>query len=177
MSADISWGVGNQFGQNFSLEWFLGLAYADFQETTTGTYGTNSGTLVPYKANEASMLGARTSSRARYRMGNFSGEVGFGFAMLDGEIETVSMLTPQPGGTSALVLTDDSRSGSVLEIDVRGTWHLPNDRFRVWLGWEQQSWDDIAADLARNLPGSGVLSRDRDSVRFSWVKLGGAYRF
>ena len=174
---DISWGVGHQFGENFTLEWFLGLAYADFQETTTGLYGTTSGTLVPYKSNEATMLGARTSSRASYRSGRLSGEVGFSISMLDGEIEATSTLTPQPGGTSPLRLTDDSRSGNLFEMDLRGTWHASNDQLKVWIGWEQQTWDDIAADLARNLPGSGIIVRDRDSVSFSWVKLGASYRF
>jgi hypothetical protein len=176
-TADLSWGVGHQFGENFTLEWFLGLAYADFQETTSGLYGTTSGTLTPYKSNEATMLGARTSSRASYRRGSLSGEVGFSIAMLDGEIKARSMLTPQPGGTTALNLTDDSRSGNLFEMDVRGTWHSSDDSWKVWLGWEQQSWDDIAADLARNLPGSAIITRDRDSVRFSWLKLGASYRF
>lgn len=177
MSTDLSWGVGHQFGENFTLEWFLGLAYADFQESTAGIYGTTGGSLLPYKSNEASMLGARTSSRAGYRRGNLSGEVGFAIAMLDGEIEASSSLTPQPGGTTALYLKDDSRSGTVFEMDVRGTWHASNDRLKLWLGWERQNWDDIAADLARNLPGSAVITRDRDSVGFSWIKLGGSYRF
>lgn len=177
MTADLSWGVGHQFGENFSLEWFLGLAYAAFEETTDGVYGTTSGTLAPYKSNEATMLGVRTASRARYRQGSLSAEVGFAISMLDGEIEATSSLTPQPAGTSPLRLTDDSRSGNLLELDVRGTWHASNEKLKLWIGWEQQSWDDIAADLARNLPGSAIITRDRDSVRFSWVKLGASLQF
>jgi len=86
-------------------------------------------------------------------------------------------LTPQPAGTAPLILTDDSRSGSILETDVRAAWHGAGDSVSVWIGWEQQKWEDIAADLARNLPDSEVISRDRDSVTFSWVKGGVSYRF
>ena len=100
-----------------------------------------------------------------------------GSASICTEIESSASLAPQPGGTSALGLTDDSRTGSILEIDVRAAWHNARDNLSIWLGWEQQKWDDIVADLARNVPGSEVIARGRDSVSFSWIKLGVSFEF
>ena len=96
--------------------------------------------------------------------------------VLDGEKEASASLTPQ-AGTVPLVLTDDSRSGPIVDFDIRGAWHNNSDTLSVWIGWEEQVWEDIAADLARNLPGNGVISRERDSVTFSWAKVGISFVF
>ena len=111
----------------------------------------------------------------------FSASVGVGLSALDGELEARSSLTEStglpPAGTVPVLLIDDSRAGTILDLDVNAAWHSSGDGFSVWLGWEQQVWEDIAADLTRNLPGSNVPSRERDSVTFSWFKVGASYRF
>ena len=174
---DAAWIIPQEVSDAFSMEWSAGLRWAYFEETTDGAYVTTGGTRAVDKSNEGDMLGARVAGRAAYRLGSFSASAGVGLSLLDGEIESRSSLTPQPPATVPFELTDDSRSGTILDLDVRATWYGVDDRLGLWLGWEQQVWEDIAADLARNLPGSGVPARDRDTVRFSWVKLGVSFRF
>jgi hypothetical protein len=176
-TAEASWIVPHELSDEFGMEWSLGLRYAGYEETTGGVYSTIDGTLDVAKSIESDMIGARGAARAIYRRGSLSGSASLGLSFLSGEIKVSESLTPQPAGTSPLKLTDDSRSGSILELDVRGTWHHANERLSVWIGWEQQDWDDIAADLARNLPGNEVVARSRDSVTFSWLKAGVSYRF
>jgi hypothetical protein len=176
-TADASFGSAVQATDALRVEWSGGLRYAGFEETTTGTYGTSGGPRAADKSLESDMIGARLAGRATYRRGQFSVGAGLGLSLVDGEIEARSSLTPQPPGTSPLALTDDSRSGSLLDLEVRATWHARDDGVSVWIGWEEQVWDDIAADLARNLPGSDVIYRTRDSVTFSWVKAGLGFRF
>ena len=74
-------------------------------------------------------------------------------------------------------LNDDSRSGSIRDFDLVVAWHLRNDKYRVFVGWEQSTWDAISSDLMRNLPGTTVQLRDRNSVVFSGWKIGFAGRF
>jgi len=176
-TADVAWGFTHDATESFALEWSVGLRYADYEETTDGTYGTTSGTLAVDKLNQGTMLGARVAGRATYRVGSLSAGAGVGLSMLDGEVEARSSLAPQPSGTLAQVLTDDSRSGKVVDLEVRGAWHNRSATMSVWIGWESQEWVDIAADLARNLPGSGVVARERDSVTFSWAKAGVSFIF
>jgi hypothetical protein len=172
-TVDASWAVAHEVTDAFEMEWSVGLRYASFEETTDGEYTTMGGPLDAAKSSEGDMIGARLGGRGSYRLGSFSVGAGLGLSLLDGEIEAASSLQ----GTPPLNLTDDSRSGSILDLDVRAAWHGAGDSVSVWIGWEQQKWEDIAADLARNLPDSEIISRDRDSVTFSWVKGGVSYRF
>ncbi len=173
LTTDVAWGVTHEPTDAFSLEWSVGLRYARFEETTDGTYN---GTLTVDKSLQGDMLGAKLAGRGTYRIRPFSASVGVGYSALDGELDARSSLTP-PAGTVPVLLIDDSRSGTILDLDVNAAWHSSDDGFSVWLGWEQQVWEDIAADLTRNLPGSDVPSRERDSVTFSWFKVGVSYRF
>lgn len=176
-SAEVAWVIPHEFTDAVSVDWSIGLQYAGFEETTDGVYGTTSGQLDAAKSLEGTMIGARAAGRLTYRRGSLSASGGAGLAMLSGEIEASSSLEPQPVGTAPLMLTDDSRSGTILDVDIRGAWHTSNDKTSVWIGWEQQVWEDIAADLTRNLPDSEIISRDRDSVTFSWFKAGVSFRF
>jgi len=179
LTTDVAWGVTHEPTDAFSVEWSVGLRYASFEETTDGTYKLTptGGTLTVGKSLQGDMLGARLAGRGTYRLGAFSASVGVGLSALDGELDARSSLTPQPAGTVPVLLIDDSRSGSIQDLDLNAAWHSSDDRVTVWLGWEQQVWEDIAADLTRNLPGNDVPSRERDSVTFSWVKVGVSYRF
>ena len=56
-------------------------------------------------------------------------------------------------------------------------WHAASESFQLSLGWEQSRWDDIAADLVRNFPGTTAPLRERDSVTISGYKLGVLFRF
>ena len=176
-TVDATWAFMHEVNESFGMEWSVGLRSASFEETTDGFYGTTSGTLGVAKLNEGTMFGAKAAGRATYRFGSFSASGGVGLSLLNGEIEARSSLTPVQPGTIPLGLTDDSRSGTILDFEVRGAWHNDSDTLSVWIGWEEQVWEDIAADLARNLPGSDVIARERDSVTFSWAKLGIAFVF
>ncbi len=176
-TVDVSWTTGHALTEAFGMEWSMGLRFADFEDTTTGSYDTTGGTRAVDKSNEGTMVGARVAGRATYRLRSFSAGAAVGLSLLDGEIEAGSSLSPQPAGTSPLVLTDDSRSGSILDVELRAAWHGSRDAVSIWVGWEEQVWEDIAADLARNLPDSAVIVRDRDSVTFSWAKAGVSFRF
>jgi len=176
-TADIVWALPHEVNEKFEVEWELGLRYAGYEETTGGYYGTTAGLLGVSKLNKGTMLGARVAGRATYRLKSFSLGGSVGLSLLDGEVEGSQSLSPLQPGLLPLVLIDDSRSGTILDFDVRAAWHNNSDDLSVWIGWEQQVWEDIAADLARNLPGSNIIARERDSVSFSWVKLGVSYVF
>lgn len=176
-SAEAAWVIPHSLSDAVSVDWSIGLKYAGFEETTDGGYGTTSGPLDVDKSLKGTMIGARAATGLTYRRGSLSAGGGVGLSMLSGEIEASSSLTPQPVGTAPLMLSDDSRSGTILDLDLRGAWHNSSDDVSVWIGWEQQVWEDIAADLARDLPDSDVVSRARDSVTFSWFKVGIAYEF
>jgi hypothetical protein len=178
-SAEAAWVIPHGLSDAVSVDWSIGLQYAGFEETTDGFYRTASDRLDVAKSLEGTMIGARAGGRLTYRRGSLSASGGMGLSMLSGEIEASSSLTStssQPVPTP-LTLTDDSRSGTILDLDLRGAWHNSNDDMSLWIGWEQQVWQDIVADLARNLPDSEVISRGRDSVTFSWFKAGVSYRF
>ena len=72
-----------------------------------------------------------------------------------------------PGSHDAGVYT-----GNIFDVDVAAAWHNSTDSVVVLLGWEQQTWDGVPADMMRNLPGTSVVLRERDSVTFSGIKLG-----
>jgi hypothetical protein len=178
-SAEAAWVIPHGLSDAVSVDWSIGLQFAGFEETTDGEYDTTSGLLDVAKSLEGTMVGARGAGRLTYRRGSLSASGGVGLSMLSGEIEASSSLMTQAGApvTTPLMLSDDSRSGTILDLDLRGAWHNSNDDMSVWIGWEQQVWQDIVADLARNLPDSEVISRGRDSVTFSWFKAGVSYRF
>jgi hypothetical protein len=108
---------------------------------------------------------------------------GLGFSFLDGELTGSSGLIPvgsANAGTepsSFASITDDGRSGNIVDFDLRIGWCNASDRFRVWLGWEQSIWSEIAQDPLRNFPGTTAPLRERDSVAFSGYKLGLYFRF
>jgi hypothetical protein len=176
-SAEAAWVIPHELSDAVSVDWSIGLKYAGFEETTDGRYGTTSGPAVVAKSLEGTMIGARAAGGLTYRRGSLSAGGRVGLSMLSGEIEASSSLTPQPVGTAPLMVSDDSRSGTILDLDLRAAWHNSSDDLSIWIGWEQQVWDEIAADLARNLPDSDVISRARDSVTFSWFKVGISYDF
>ena len=70
------------------------------------------------------------------------------------------------------MVKDDGRSGSIRELDVRLAWYALDDRMKISLGWEQWTWDELAADLVRNFPGTSAPLRDRDEVVFSGYIVG-----
>jgi hypothetical protein len=176
---DLSWSASHEATEAFLLEWLVGARYASYEETAAGSYADSSFTYLASKSNEGEMIGARAGVRGRYRFGVFSLASGLDLSLLDGELEARSSLKPQPAtlSQSAAVLTDDSRSGTILDFDVTGNWHLAGDRLSLSVGWGQSIWQGIADDLVRNLPGAGLELRPRDSVTFSGYKAGVALRF
>jgi hypothetical protein len=180
---DFSFGRAVAMGEKATMEWYVGGRVATFEETLDGVYGDSefSDLYAAAKSNEATMFGVRAAVRGRYMFAKaFSVTGGVAFSALDGEIEASSGLTPISGqgiAGSYAALTDDSRSGTIRDLDLILSWHLLADGVRVYGGWEQSEWRDIAADLMRNLPGATVELRDRDSVTFSSYKLGVYLRF
>lgn len=191
-TADLAWAREQELGEAFRMEWSVGLRYATFEETMEGLYDD-----VAYadpefgrirysasKSNEGKMVGAKAAARGTYRFARrFSVSSSLGLSYLDGELKAWSHLSPT-GLDNALTepsafasIRDDGRSGSILDFDVVFGWHNANDWLRLWAGWEQSVWNDIAADLVRNFPGTTAPLRERDSVTFSSYKLGVFVRF
>jgi hypothetical protein len=191
-TADLAWGKSEALGESFTLEWSAGLRYASYEETTSGTYdeasfgsgafGTDS--FAASKSNEGEMFGVRIALRGSYRLvERFSVDAGLGVSFVDGELTAASTLTPTGTGNQGTTATglatveDDSRSGSIRDVDLSLTWHSTGDALRVWVGWEQSIWDEIARDVVRNFPGTSAPLRERDSVTISSFKLGVYYKF
>jgi hypothetical protein len=185
-TADLAWVKELEISDSLDLEWSLGLRYAIFEETMEGSYNTGlsmgSINYTAAKSNEGEMIGFRTGVRGSFFL---TSQVSIGgaiaFSMLDGELTASSTLTEGEnlvGGTTNFVgISDDSRSGTIVDFDAAVTWHNSSDRLRVSLGWEQSTWNDIATDLVRNSPGTAAPLADRDSVTFSGYKVGMFFRF
>ena len=192
MTADVAWSREQAITDDFKLEWSLGFRYAEFEETMNGVYDEADSTdpaflSVRYdaaKRNNGQMVGARLAVRGSYRvLTRYSVAAGLGFSVLDGELKARSSL--RPSGTvnsltvpaAATSFTDDGRSGRILDFEAAVVWNSANDGLRVWFGWEQSTWEEIAADLVRNFPGTTAALRERDSVSFSGYKIGAYFRF
>ena len=185
---DVAWGIEHQMIERLTAEWSLGVRYALFEETQEALYdealsptGVNSYSGI--KENEGEMIGVRATLRLAYRvLESISIGGGMGFSFLDGELTASSTLRPTGSANSGLTngfssFEDDGRSGRITDLDARVTWYHSRDIVRVWLAWEQSEWEDIAADVMRNFPGTVAPLRERDSVTFSSFKLGVRVRF
>ncbi len=186
-TADLAFGVEHELAERFEFLWTLGLRYALFEETQEAVYdeapapvGLHSYSAA--KRNEGEMVGGRVGLRGRYRLGRLSVGGGLALAFLDGELQAQSTLVATGSANSGLspnaaVVIDDGRSGRTTDIDLRLTWHHSSEAVQVWAGWEESVWDEIAADLVRNFPGTVAPLRTRDSVAFSGYKVGVQVRF
>ena len=184
-TADLAWGHNVSISEEFSMDLTVGLRFADFKETMDGSYGEvdefdlGTGPVLASKSNQGEMFGLRLAARGSYRFSrSFSLTASLGFSMLDGELTASSSLIPQGtvGGDpilpNAISVKDDGRSGSIVDVDVALVWNSSSETVKVWLGWEQSTWEGIATDLVRNFPGTIAPLRDRDAVVFSGYKLG-----
>jgi len=179
--ADVLFGRTHELSERFALDWFFGLRYALYEETSGGTYAQLGGSsYVADKSNEGEMIGLRLGLRGDYRFAKkFSVATSIAWSYLDGELRSTSMLVPVGSSTPAsfAALTDDSRSGSISEIELTFRYHLLQDALQIYAGWTQSVWRDIATDLVRNFPDQTVPLRDRYDVTFSGYLLGIGVRF
>jgi hypothetical protein len=190
--ADVAFGREHAFGESFRMEWSAGLRYANFEEALDGFYDNASSASATFgqeryaasKANQGEMIGVRVAARGSYRLtSSFFLSAGLGYSFLDGEVNSASSLSPN--GTvngvaepsSFVGITESGRSGNIIDLDLIVGWNNRSDTIRIWAGWEQSDWQDIAADLVRNFPGTAAPLRDRDSVVISGYKLGVYFRF
>lgn len=172
-TADVGVGVEHAATRDLTVEWSVGFRYAYYEENTDAVYGTAGGDVLAAKRSESSMIGARLGLRASYTFSSaWSLGTGLGYSFLDGEVEASSM-----AGPSIALLTDNGRSGNILDFDVTGRWQNSTENVAIVFGWEQSVWEDIATDLLRNPAGTTIPLRDRDSVTFSGYKLGLHVRF
>ncbi len=175
-TVDLLWAHSHKLGESLTTDWSLGLRYANFEETYSGEYGDtpSSNLFVASKSSVGEMIGARAGVKGDYSITpSFSVVGALAYSLLDGELTGESGLTARTGGSGSYAFVkDDSRSGSILEFEIAVAWRLSRDRYRILVGWEQQVWDGIAADVVRNFPGTSAPLRDRDSVVFSSYKLG-----
>lgn len=191
-TADLAWAKTQEVVESFDLEWSAGLRYANFEETLSGTYDDVASISFAFgqnryaadKVSEGSMFGARVAVRGTYRFSDrFSAGAAIGFSFLDGELTGSSSLVPTGLINSTTTpqsfagVNDDGRSGTIRDFEITATYHVLSDRLRVWLGWEQSNWEEIASDRLRNFPGTAVTLSDRDAVTFSSYKLGILFRF
>jgi hypothetical protein len=178
-TVDVGWAKSHGVADALDLEWSVALRYARFEETADGVYADGAERFSVAKSNEGEMVGVHAGVRGTYlrKFLVFSGRLGFSF--LDGELTATSGLTQTAGGSgaSSVSFSDDGRSGGIRELDVTGGWHNASNTLQVYLGWEQDAWEEIAADMVRgssSLPTSPL--RDRDSVTVSGWKLGLRFR-
>jgi len=191
-TADVAWARSHAMTDKLTLEWSLGLRYAKFEETVEGSYdeaaigggsyGQNR--FAVYRDNTGEMVGARAAVRGTMKLTHkVSARGTLGFSMLDGKIDALSTMTPTGSAnasttpSSYVALSDDSRSGSMRDIEAALIWAPGAGRVKLWFGWEQSLWEQIASDQVRNLPGTAAPVRDRNSVTFSGYKLGVSYTF
>lgn len=190
-TGDISWGGRHGFTDAFTMEWSVGLQVATYEETQSGSYdevdfnnlafGQNS--FAADKHHKAEMAGGRVAARGSYRFGRFDLDGGVALSLLDGKIDATSSLVPT-GTTNATTtpasfasIEDDGRSGSIRTVDFALGYHFCGERCEVYVGWEESTWEEIAADLLRNLPGTSAPLASRDAVSFSGYKLGFRWLF
>lgn len=181
--ADVMWAKASEVSERLTMEWSLGVRYADFEESYVGLYGdtATSNLFDVDKQMTSEGVGVRAAVEGRYRLSGslaLSGSLGLSF--LDGEISASSTTAPRGqagvlGATSNVF--DDSRSGEIRDFDINVVWSGQGDRLQLSLGWEQSNWDGLTSDLLRNLPGMTSTLRERDSVTFSGYKIGVFFRF
>jgi hypothetical protein len=184
-TGDLAFARTESVSESFTIDWSVGLRYARYEERSFGAYAEQQalgGTVYEAdKSIESDMFGVRAALRGSYRFaGAFSVDAGIGLSFLDGEITGESGLTPTGSGTtpsSFVSIADDSRSGSMRDVELTVSWWAVGDAVRVWAGWEQQVWDGVPTDLVRNFPGTTAPLATRDSVTFSGYKLGVFVRF
>jgi len=200
---DVTWGREHRFGDTWAIDWALGLRYANFEETLSGFYdaygaGNYYAGLYSYGAerfNQGEMLGFKAAVGGEYSLSKYlSIDSSLGFSLLDGEVTGTSSITPVgPCVTgnvfdcpflgldlpsSSFARTDDDRSGSILDFDVRLVVKIIDDRYRFWFGYEHHRWDGLPDDLTRNGgTGNFVTLRRRDEVAFSGWKFGVGFLF
>lgn len=172
-TADLALAKEYGVGENLILEWSAGFRYAAYEETAEGNYANVNTRYAPFKEIENTMFGVRAAVKATYRWSAFSLFAGIGGSFLDGEVTGKSGMSALSGpGSSGATFSDDGRSGNIFDLEVAAAWHNRNDSVVALIGWEQQTWDGVAADMMRNLPGTAVILRERDSVTFSGIKIG-----
>ncbi len=172
-TADLALAKEYGVGDNFILQWSAGFRYARYEETANGTYSSMNAVYVPYKTLENGMFGVRAALLATYRWDSFALITGLGASFLDGKVTGESRMSATSGSEKpAPRFSDDGRSGNIFDLEASAAWRNSNDSVVVLLGWEQQTWNGVPVDTMRNLFGTSVVLRDRDSVTFSGIKLG-----
>jgi hypothetical protein len=194
-----------ELSETLSLEWSVGVRYAKFEETLAGFYDYCSsdpdvgcGGFVGYfgsyfgdyrygvrKANEGEATGFKLGLRGEYALNDsLSINGGLAYSFMDGEVTGASSQAPiglinqnQFIPPASVSVADDNRSGTIRDFDLAVVYHLFDDRYRIWLGYEQSEWQGMVADLTRNTSGSFLVQPGRDRVVFSGFRIGASVRF
>jgi len=207
-SLEIEAGHQHDLSENFNLEWSVGLRWTDFSEDLSGFYDFAESTYDYFgyyryaasKTNESSMAGLEIGVRGDYAFNkHVSLNSSLGFSFLEGKIESTSSLVPSGAAnagtlpSSSFYAKDSDRSGTILDFDLNVVWHLYDDRYRVWLGYQHSQWNGVPVDLARQqtggvvavpesdptliAPGRQAAFATRDSIAFSGFKIGVGFLF
>jgi hypothetical protein len=105
---DVMWGREHKFGDTWSVDWALGLRYANFEETLSGFYDAVAPDTIYYgyyafglysygaeRHNKGEMLGLRATAGGEYSFSPYlSIQSNLGFSLLDGEVTGASSITP-----------------------------------------------------------------------------------
>jgi hypothetical protein len=211
-SVEIRAGREHALTESFDLEWSVGVRWVDFSEDLSGFYDFSESTYTysfgyyryaANKTNESSMAGFEAGMKGSYSFNkhvSINSRVNLSF--LQGDIESTSSLVPSGiangGGVlpSASFHTEDTgRSGTIVDFDFNVVWHLFDDRYRVWAGYEYAQWNGVPADLARQqmgglvlippspgdpilvAPGRQAAFATRDNMAFSGFKIGVGFLF
>jgi hypothetical protein len=194
-SLEIDAGKVHALNDAFFLEWAVGLRWADFKESQNGFYDFDDSTYPFFgdyryavtKSNDSSMAGMEVSGRAAYVFGEMlSVESGLAFSFLEGDVDSRSTNVPS-GALNATTLPsasfsvkDNGRSGTIVDFDFNVVFHLSEDRYRLWVGYEYSDWEGLTVDLARKqaaLFGQQATFDVRDGIAFSGFKVGVGFLF
>ena len=134
------------------------------------------------------MFGILVGARGRYWFGRdrFALTGAAVLSGLTGKITSSSGLTPSgtlngPQGLdeagSLMVVENDSRTGTILDLDLAFEWYAVRDLLRISLGYEFSAWNGIVNDQVRNPPGLLTPNSERNDISFSGARLGFWIRF
>lgn len=137
---DIAWDKQFEATDNLVLDWSLGIRFASFEETLSGSYDYYSSAYGFYfpgyysyaadKSNDGSMFGFRAGVRADYYFNDsISLDGGLGWSYLDGSVESRSTLAPS--GSCNTTATPPGPCGGAFPFPVElptATFYIDDDR-------------------------------------------------
>ena len=168
-----------EVGDNFTLNWLVGLRVAQYEETQSIELNDGSYYYTETKQFESDAFGLRVGVTAVMGFGdNFALEGGMAVSFMQADTEGVAT---QDDGSPLQVrfAEDDNIRGEIREYHVKGVWTAgPVDWY---LGYSAADWDGLVTDpLAQtgdDLLPLGPSVRGRETISFNSINAGIIWRF